>query len=343
MKGARCKGIAKVHDYLIEMLECPACHGELAWTISERRGGRIESAEARCVGCAASYPVREGIALFLTPDLPRNDLWEQTAGRLSRYLGEHPEIERQLMDVPLDALAPADQFFRALVLEERGNYAEAQAAAGLAYPGLYTPQYLACHESQMACIVEQLRASDGPVIDLASGRCSLVEVLARRLGQPVVATDFSPRALRRDRQWLEFLGLYDRVSLLSFDARRTPFRDGAVKTLTTNLGLPNIAEPGNLLRELRRVVSGTFWAVSHFYAEGDEVNATAIHEAGLAPLLFRRSALELFAAAGWQVEVVNSQKGRALPTPRSELLGGAGIDGFPVAETVLEWCVLVAH
>jgi len=332
-----------MHDYLIEMLECPVCHGELTWTIGERCEDHVEEAEARCVKCATSYPVREGIALFLTPDLPRNDLWEQTSGHLTQYLGEHPEIGRQLMDVPLGTLAPADQFFRALVLEERGNYAEAQAAAGLAYPRLYTPQYLACHESQINCIVEQLRASDGPVIDLASGRCSLVEVLARRLGRPVVATDFSPRVLRRDRRWLEFLDLYDRVSLLSFDARRTPFRDGAIKTLTTNLGLPNIAEPGDLLQELRRVVSGTFWAISHFYPEDDEVNATAIHEAGLAPLLFRRSALELFAAAGWQVEIVNSQQGRALPTPRSKLLGGAGVDGFPVAETILEWCVLVAR
>ena len=75
----------------------------------------------------------------------------------------------------------------------------------------------------------------------------MVEKLVRELKRPVVATDFSPRVLRSDRERLKSFGLYEHVSLLAFDARRTPFKDGAVETLTTNLGLPNIEEPGNLL------------------------------------------------------------------------------------------------
>jgi uncharacterized protein YbaR (Trm112 family) len=332
-----------VRDYLIEMLECPACHSKLAWAVAERRGNRIETAEARCTACAAAYPVREGIGLFLTPELPRDDLWEQVDSRLARYLREHPEIERQLMDVPLGELAPADQFFRALVLEERGAYAEAKAAEDLANARLYTPEYRACLESQLKYVLERLPASDGPIVDLASGRGYLVERMARRLERPIVATDFSPRVLCGDRRRLESLGLYDQVSLLAFDARRTPFKDDAVETLTTNLGLPNIEEPGDLSQELRRVVAGTFLAISHFFPEDDEANAAVICEAGLSTLLFRRPALECFAAAGWQVEVANVCRGKAQPTPRSVLLEGAGIDGLPVTETVLEWCVLVAH
>jgi uncharacterized protein YbaR (Trm112 family)/SAM-dependent methyltransferase len=332
-----------MHDYLIEMLACPACRGELAWTVTGRHGNRIETAEARCAACAAAYPVREGIGLFLTPELPRDDLWEQVDSHLTQYLREHPEVERRLMGVPLGELAPADQFFRALVLEERGEYARAKAAEDLANARLYTPEYLACLESQLNYVLERLSASDGPIVDLASGRGYLVEKLARRLERPIVATDFSPRVLRRDRRWLESLGLYDQVSLLAFDARRTPFKGDAVETLTTNLGLPNIEEPGDLLQELRRVVSGTFLAISHFFPGDDEANAAVIREVGLSTLLFRRTALACFAAAGWQVEVANVCRGKARPTPRSALLEGAGIDGLPVAETVLEWCVLVAH
>jgi hypothetical protein len=149
--------------------------------------------------------------------------------------------------------------------------------------------------------------------------------------------------LRRDRRWLESFGLYEPVSLLAFDARRTPFKDGVVKTMTTNLGLPNIEEPGPLLRELRRVVGGTFLAISHFYPEDDQANAATIRQAGLSAVLFRRAALEHFVAAGWQVEVANLCTGSACPTPASAVLEGAGIDGLPVAETMLEWCVLVAQ
>lgn len=331
-----------MHTYLIEMLECPACHGELEWNITERCGNRIETAEAQCVVCAVSYPVREGIAIFLTPDLPRDDMWEQVDGRLTQYLREHPEVEYQLMDVPLETLAPADQFFRALILDERGEYARAKVAADLARTGVYTPEYLACSESQINYAIERLSASAGPIVDMATGMGRLVEEMARRLTQPIVATDFSPRVLRRDRRRLEFFGLYERVSLLAFDARRAPFKDGAVKTLTTYQGLPNIREPGNLLRELRRIVSGSFLALTIFYPEDDEANAAAIAEMGLSDLLFRRSTLECFAQAGWKVEVVASCLGKASPTPTGVVLEGAGVDTLPVAETTLEWCILMA-
>ncbi len=118
-----------MHDYLIEMLECPACHGALDWTITSRQRDRLLAGEARCRACAASYPLRDGIGLFLTPDLPREDLWQQVDSHLTRYLREHPDQERRLMQVPPESLNPADQFFRSMVLEERGSLAEAQALA----------------------------------------------------------------------------------------------------------------------------------------------------------------------------------------------------------------------
>ena len=97
-----------MHTYLIEMLECPVCHGELEWSIAEHNENRIEAAEARCQACTAIYLVRDGIGLFLTPELPRNDLWGQLDSGLMQHLRDHPEIERQLMEVPLDTLDPTD-------------------------------------------------------------------------------------------------------------------------------------------------------------------------------------------------------------------------------------------
>jgi uncharacterized protein YbaR (Trm112 family) len=270
-----------MHTYLIDRLECPACHGGLDWNIGERHQDRITAAEATCQACAAIYPVRDGIGLFLTPDLARHDLWEQVDSGLVQHLRAHPELERQLLDPPLDSLAPADQFFRALALEARGNFADARIAEETASRDLYTPEYMACWGREVDYVVEQLSTAEGPIVDLASGRGYLVEKLVRALKRPVVATDFRPAVLRRDRRALESSGLYDRVSLLAFDARRTPFKDGSVAALTTNLGLPNIEEPGGLLKELRRIVADAFLAISHFYPEEDEANAGAIREAGL--------------------------------------------------------------
>ena len=332
-----------MQEFLMEMLECPSCHGELNWKIIQHQGDRIEEAEVNCKKCGDTYPVKEGIGLFLTPDLPRNDLWEQLDSQLIQYLRENPQIESKLMDAPLNTLNPADQFFRAQILEERGEFAQAKAIANLAYSELYAPEYLKCYNAQINYLIAQLSIFDGPIIDLASGRGDLAELLVRKLKQPIVFTDFSPQILRRNRRWLEFFGLYERVSLLAFDARLSPFKDGMIKMMTTNLGLINIEEPENLLIELRRVVSGKFFAISHFYQVDDEINAEAIKKVGLDQFLFRKPALNSFCRAGWQVKIENMMIGKACPTPKGEVIEGAGIDAFPVTETKLEWGVLVAQ
>ncbi|MBN1284096.1 MAG: methyltransferase domain-containing protein [Anaerolineae bacterium] len=332
-----------MHDFLLDMLQCPACYGALSWKLDEQRADRIEEAEALCTVCGATYPVREGIGLFLTPDLPRADLWEQTDSALMRYLRAHSGVKRALMNVALHSLAPADQFFRALVLEELGKFAQAKAAVDLALPGIYSEAYLACVVGQFEHIAGRLTGSVDPIIDLASGRGALAEFLARRLPAPVVVTDFSPRILRRDRRWFEFLGLSNRISLLAFDARRTPFKDGAVTTLTTNQGLANIQQPGDLLKELRRVVGGVFLAVAQFYPEGDEANAAALRAHGLDALLFHSSAPAQFEAAGWEVEFANRCAVDAAPTSPGDVLPDVQIDAFPVAETTLEFCMLAAR
>ena len=332
-----------MQSFLLDRLVCPICHGGLRWTIAEALGDRIETAEAFCATCPASYPVKEGIALFLTPGLARHDLWEELDSQLSSHLRQHPDVERRLMDVPLDTLAPADLFFRSLMLEEREDYVQAAAVMRLASSGLYTREYLACADNMIRVVMDRLAGLEWPVMDLASGRGRLVEEMLRGLEIPVAATDFSPRVLRRARGRLRSLGLHDRVSLLSFDARRTPFGDGAVRTMTSYLGLSNIEESGTLLRELRRIVSGMLIAVAQFFPEDDEPNRALILQAGLQSMLYRRLALAAFAEVGFDVEVAAECTSDACPTPASVVLEGAGIDALPVAETSLEWCVLVAH
>ena len=60
-------------------------------------------------------------------------------------------------------------------------------------------EHLSASASQTDFVIERLSSGTGPVVDLASGAGALVEEIARRLTRPVVATDFSPSILRRDR------------------------------------------------------------------------------------------------------------------------------------------------
>lgn len=331
-----------MQKYLIELLECPLCHGNLNWKIIELNDDRIEEAEIICNSCDASYIVHEDIGVFLTPDLMRNDLWKQNDSELTKFLRSNPDIEQELMNTPLNKLAPTDQFFRAIILEENGFFIEAKEIERLANSGIYSNQYQFCWQKQIDYILAQLLNNNDPILDIASGRGYLVEKMASKLNCPVIGSDFSVTVLQRNLQYLKSAGLYDHVSLLAIDARRTPFKNGVIGNITTNLGLPNIEHPGNLLQELHRIVSGKFLAITHFFPEDDEINAKIIKKAGLEQLLFRKSALKQYYDTGWNVTIRNSCEGIARPTPEGEILKRARIDGLPVSETSLEWCVIEA-
>ncbi|MBI5931568.1 MAG: methyltransferase domain-containing protein [Chloroflexi bacterium] len=332
-----------MQSYLMELLACPICHGELKWTITESRNERIESASAHCDECYVTYPVREGIGLFVRPDSTVQDAWEQAESGIVRYLKNQPALMAQLLDRPLEMLNPADQFFRAMLHEDAGHFATAKLVEQVAMRGMYTPDFLRCSQCQYEYILNALAGGTEPILDLASGRGYLVEQMAKSLDRPLIVTDISPRVLRRNQQCYEQAGLGHKMSFLAFDARYIPFKNDTIPVMTSNVGLANIESPGDLVRELHRVVSNHIYAVHHFYPTTDEANQAALTQLNLIELMIRESALALFEQAGWRIEFVNVCAGKAVPTPASAILDGARIDGLPVAETVLEWGVLVAR
>lgn len=331
-----------MQKYLAEYLCCPKCHGCLEWNVTDQSDKRITSAEVRCRDCSGAYYVEEGIGVFLTGELDRNDLWKKVDTGLEEYLSQNPEIESKLMDVELDALSPVDQHYRGVIHENRDEMEAALAAYSISREALHSGDTMRTIHDQLDHAVEAISDTDVPVVDLASGECTLVRRILTELHNPVVVTDFSPSVLKRDRTRFIQQGLYDRVSLIAFDARRTPFRTKSIEMLTTFLGLSNIQEPGSLLRELKRIVCGSFVAISCFYSEDDLENGRIIQEAGLADMLYRDRLLELYEESGWQVEVSHSSSALEHASPAGVVLKGAKVDLLPAYDTRLEWCVLTA-
>lgn len=320
-------------DFLLEILQCPACGGALSWGIDERSANRIHQGRATCIECEAVYPVRDDIAIFLTADLPIEDYWQQADDRLTTMLSQHEGLIDQLQT----STNPADQFYWGLVLQEQGRFREAETVMRQAERGLYTPGYLEGMERQLRYVVER---AIGPLVDMASGRGGLVERLLRAKVQPVVATDFSPRVLRQNRRRFEVLGLYDQLSLVVCDSRKTPFKNGSVPTLTSHVGLSNVQ--GEAVAEWQRISAGRLLATHFFFPPDDEINRHAARELDLETMLFEDTTRQAFVGVGWAMEVANAYPAFASPTPKSDLLG-AGIDGLPVADTELTWCVLTTN
>jgi SAM-dependent methyltransferase len=240
-----------------------------------------------------------------------------------------------LLESPLESLNGADAFLRAQVLEEREGFPAARSALAFADAHLYSAEVREARDACLAHVVELVGGGDGLVLDVATGRGTLLELLLRDTSRPLGATDVSPTILRRVRDRLGD----ERIEYVAADAHELPFGDGAVPTLVSHLGLANV--PATALRELRRV--GRELVATHvFYPDDDAENRAAAREAGLEGLLFRSGALQTLADAGWDAAVEGEQAVRARPTPESALVPGVGIDGIPVVETTATWCVIRA-
>lgn len=331
-----------MHKYLMNMLECPKCHSELTWKVKKENSERIINGKAYCKGCNTSYPVQDEIAVFLTNELERNDLWETGNNALETFFKENPEIEKQLMEGDLNKLSPADKFIKASVLENRNQLDDSAKLFKIAKNGLYTNEYISCWNKQIEYLYDKLCASNEPIIDLASGRGYLIEELARKTKAFLVATDFSPRILKRNQAYLKHIGLYDKVSLVSFDARLTPFKTKSIKHMTTNLGLTNIEKPKNVINELRRIIDGELLSIIHFYSETDIENKLTIFDVGLETFTFYNNTINIFKEGNWNISFENECIGAANPTPKGNILKGVTIDTLPKVETMLRWGVIRA-
>lgn len=266
------------------------------------------------------------------------DTWADAESALSQFLRENPDVQHALLESPLAELSPADAYLRGSVLEERVGFDAARDAYASADSRLYSEEVRRARDEALGYVVEVVRGGDGLVVDVATGRGTLLERLLDATDRPLVATDVSSTILGHLRRRLGD----ERVRYITADARSLPFEDASVPTCVSHVGLANVPENDALLAELRRV--GRELVVTHvFYPEGDDENRSVAREHGLETLLVRSSALDAFGAAGWKVEILAEQEVNAEPTPESLLIPGVRIDAIPVAATTATWCVLYAR
>ncbi|WP_416197395.1 MAG: Ubiquinone/menaquinone biosynthesis methyltransferase [Sporanaerobacter sp.] len=331
-----------MHKHYIDMFVCPLCHNQLKWDIKDEDKDRIINADVTCSSCQSVYEVRDEIAVFLTNELSRNDLWEQSESGLEKYLKENPDIYEKLMNTPEEELNGADYWFKALYFEMKKDYMTSSRMFKEALKKIYTQDYIEGWKSQIDFIINNIE-SNKPIIDIASGKGYLVEKLLKQTNNYVVATDFSPTVLARNKEYYKYKGLYDRLSLIAFDARKTPFKDNSIEMLTSNMGLQNIEQPGEVIKEMDRITKGTFMPIMFFIDEDDKIHLDFFNKYLSTAYATRDNAIETFKRAGWNVNIANSFLANIKPTPEGEILKGVGIDGFPIVDTKIEFCVLQAR
>ncbi|MGV9169449.1 MAG: class I SAM-dependent methyltransferase [Promethearchaeia archaeon] len=326
----------KMLKHIQDLLYCPDCHGDLEWSIQTETKKRILDASIRCGRCDRIYAVKDEIAFFLLTENPSDDLWQIVDSSLATELKKNPRYEHQLMRSDLSSLNAADKFLRATVLDERGEFDLAKRTRRLAVKELYTPSYnrqYATKENELQALLED---EDGVIVDLASGMTGLAEPFSS-LKNSVVFTDISPSILCKNQKRLQYFGLYDKVSLITFDAKNMPFGDETVPIFTSNMGLTNIRDSKGFVSELSRCLKGTAYFITFFFPDNEDENAQLLEEMGM-DLAFE-DRLKRIAGPHFNVKMLHPARCDIEPTVQSEIFN-VGIDTLPVEPTTVTWAIV---
>jgi ubiquinone/menaquinone biosynthesis C-methylase UbiE len=224
-----------------------------------------------------------------------------------------------------------------MILEDQKQFQIAEDLQEIAGKNLYTEEYRSCSEKAIDYICELNIPKEIPILDIASGKGYLAFQLLEKLPNHIIISDFSPQIIKKNKLRLEQKNLLN-VSLLVFDARKTPFKSNSIEIMTTNLGLGNIQNPGGLLQEMKRILHGNFYPIMFFFNEDDIEHKKFIQDNNLSPLLFLEFTLESFKKQHFVIKTGFECSSFAKPTPQGEIIQ-AGIDSLPIKETILKWIV----
>jgi uncharacterized protein YbaR (Trm112 family) len=54
---------------IVDILACPVCKGDLELTVEEEKNGDVIKGSLECKKCSEVYPIEDGIANMLPPEL----------------------------------------------------------------------------------------------------------------------------------------------------------------------------------------------------------------------------------------------------------------------------------
>jgi ubiquinone/menaquinone biosynthesis C-methylase UbiE/uncharacterized protein YbaR (Trm112 family) len=325
------KGDVEVHKMLVPLLACPVCHGELRQRIVREDTSHIIEGEFTCVKCGRKYPVIDQIGVFIESGAAVDDLWKKQEDFAVRFRREHPFRYFLLTRTFFGNVKPQNYFLKGLLLEDEGILERAMKR-------VYTRDYLVGYELTKEALRKVEAENPSVILEVACGRGGFFKQFLRsRRGSGVyVASDFSLSVLRSDLRWLQANGLDGQVTLLAFDAKAMPFRDGSVPAVVSNVGFINIQNGEQAVGEAFRVLVSRGVLVANFmFTTEQTANYLKAKELGFDQFYIRKSTEEVFRRVGFVFDLREVYRGHVRPTP-------SGIDGLPVVPDVYAFCVLKA-
>ncbi len=314
--------IQEVQKVKVEsILQCPSCEPSL----------KIRNQGFFCDKCDRQYSKRAGLYDFL---LSGEDQWARVG---KGFMNGQEEMERRLLETPLEELSPSDRLIRAVALWFKGDFEEYEKIAKESLKGVYTDEYNDAMKKSFDNTVDLVRQEEGIVLDLATGMGGLLQKLLSSTERDFISVDISPTSSLSLLQYLRFRNWDNRVVQLIADAAHLPLRDKSIDVITTAVGFQNMQDAEPVFKEIRRV-SRKLVALCIFMDKGD-TNLAFVKDKSLHVADLFKKELE---KVGWSASLENTLRACVEPTPQSEILG-IRPDRIPVVPTVFEFTTVVAE
>lgn len=284
-----------------------------------------------CENCGRTYPVIDGIGIFLDTKEDKDDLWRQQEGFASKFRREHPVRYFILTKTFFGNIKPEHYFLKGLLLEDEKILERATKR-------IYTRDYLTGYEKTKQALKEIEKDEPSLILEIACGRGNFFKpfLQSRKSNAVYVASDFSPTVLRSNYGWAKKNSLENDVTLIAFDAKAMPFRDNSIPAVVSNLGFPNIRNDGKAVEEAFRVLISSGILITNFMLTMKETeNYAKAKEYGLDQFYTRENVDGAFRKVGFKFSVQELHRGRVRPTP-------GGIDLLPTVQDVYSFCVIKA-
>lgn len=251
---------------IINELCCPVCKGKLIWHIYSECCDRVVSADVKCNSCFKEFTVRDTIADFLVSDT-QNFLEEDNYFTQKNVMSTlSTEVIQQLLCANPHRLNASDLTYLADVYLAQGKIRNSVKLKMLARKKKYSKEYNCVITEQIHKLNEYIDDDTKFILDIATGRGTLLKTFLPSEKRQVVGSDISKEALIKLKQELELSKLYDNVCLIVMNAKMIPFKENFFDITTSFHGLNHIRNTADLLKEVMRV-SSRFVLIEHLGKE----------------------------------------------------------------------------
>lgn len=322
-----------MHIKLIEQLICPVCKKELQWNILQRNNVHIIEGFAKCFRCETTYPVKDGIAVFLPGKWQNVKIWERSERIVSSKRGVFAE-NQSATEEKLNSHSANEILVKICLRNEQGEvsneelYDEYMKTKGMP-DTLYKLSLLA-----QKC-ANEVDDSDY-VLDFASGKCILAGMLADLKKCCIIISDINPIIVLQSKLELEKYNCHENLSFMAFDIKKCPFKDKSIHTITTLLGLQNIVPYIGVMEEINRIAD-IFFNISAYLTEKLPSNIQVLDKFHMTDVWVKDKFKIITDQLGWQGKQIYTTMDLAKGISREEIETRFAVMKFPVEDEILEY------